>query len=155
MKRYSLLLLAMVVGFTACSSGDHAVVYSVQGKFSEVWDDVNNALIDKGLKVNHVSHIGKMLDRTGKDLGFKKRVYLNAKSMEFCSAVTSRKTMEADPRNIVYCPYIVSIYETTKEPGKIYIAYRKVTPTGSAESRKALRELDKLISGIVKNAIGQ
>lgn len=156
MKPYHLLFLALLFTLTACSPApDPARVFSVQGKYEDVWDDVKNALIDRGLVVNNVAHISKMLDRTGKDLGYKKRVYLNARSLEFCSASVSRKTMEADPSNIIYCPYAISVYETTREPGKIYVAYRHVTPTGSAESRKTLKALNKLVSGIVKDGVGK
>ena len=157
MKHYSLLFLALIFILSACSTTpeDHARVFSVKGKYEDVWDDVKNALIDRGLVINNVAHISKMLDRTGKDLGYKKRVYLNARALEFCSASVSRKTMEADPSNIVYCPYIISVYETTKEPGKIYVAYRHVTPTGSAESRKALKALGELVGGIVKDGVSQ
>ena len=78
--------------------------YITIGTFDEVKENVVDALTDKGLVVNNIAHISKMLKRTGKDLGKSKTIYLKAENIEFCSATVSRKTMEADPHNIIYCP---------------------------------------------------
>ncbi len=61
--------------------------------------------------------------------------------------------MEADPRNIVFCPYSIAVYTLPGEPGKVYLAYRKPLATGSAQSMKALREVGKLLEGIMRDAL--
>jgi len=50
MKHYSLLFLALIFILSACSTTpkDHARVFSVKGKYEDVWDDVKNALFDRG-----------------------------------------------------------------------------------------------------------
>ncbi len=147
-------LLTFSAAYAADNNKDYMKVYTVKGKFADVKDDVVMAIQGEGLVINNTSHIGKMLDRTGKDLGFKKKVYLYAQAIEFCSAVVSRKTMEANPHNIVFCPYVIAIYELPAEPGKIYIAFRRPLLVGSATSKKALKAVETLLDRIIKEAIG-
>ena len=73
--------------------------------------------------------------------------------IEFCSAAVSRATMEADPRNLVFCPYAIALYVLPGEPARVYLAYRKPPATGSAQSIKALREVGKLLDGIAREAL--
>lgn len=132
---------------------DIRVTYKVKAKFSDVRDQIENSITGKGIKINNVSHIGEMLIRTGKDLGFKKKVYDHAQAFEFCSATHSRYTMEADPQNIVFCPYIISVYEISGEPGQIYVSYRRPNIIGDEASKKSLQGVEELIDSIVQDAL--
>jgi len=138
---------------TAFAAGDHMSVFVKQGTFEEVREGVETALTGKGYVINNVSHIGDMLDRTGKDLGSKKQVYLKAEALEFCSATVSRSMMEADPDNIVFCPYIISIYVLPAKPGEVRVAFRKVQLVGTPISKKALGDVNKLLTEIIQEAI--
>ncbi len=129
------------------------VTYKVTGDFDEVRDQLQAAIGGKGIKINNVSYIGKMLIRTGKDLGFKKQIYTKAQAFEFCSATHSRFTMEADPHNIVFCPYIISVYELANEKGTVYMTYRRPAIIGSRASKKSLRGVEKLIEDIAQEAL--
>jgi len=129
------------------------VTYKVKAKFADVRDQVRESIYGKGIKINNVSHIGDMLIRTGKDLGFKKKVFDHAEAFEFCSATHSRFTMEADPHNIVFCPYIISVYEIASEPGQIYVTYRRPSIIGDKASKKSLRDVEHLVDGIVQDAL--
>jgi len=133
--------------------GDHMVVFTKTGKFEDVRDDLDMAITGRGLVVNNVSHVGEMLKRTGKDLGDTKQIFLEAEALEFCSAVVSRKMMEADPENIVFCPYIISVYVLPEKPNEVRIAYRKPQLVGSPASQKALKEVDDLLNSIVQEAL--
>ena len=103
--------------------------------------------------VDHVSHISDMLERTGKDLGMTKVIYGKAESMQFCSASVSRHMMEADPTNIVFCPYIIVIYTLPQDPKKVYVGYRRPLLVGSKASKASLQAVEKLLDGIVKEAL--
>ncbi|ADE11936.1 hypothetical protein Slit_1703 [Sideroxydans lithotrophicus ES-1] len=131
----------------------HMAVFTKTGKFEDVRDDVEMAITGRGLVVNNVSHVGEMLERTGKDLGDDRQIYLKAEALEFCSAVVSRKMMETDPDNIVFCPYIISVYVLPGKPNEVRIAYRKPQIVGSQASQAALKAVDELLSGIVKDAL--
>ena len=131
----------------------HMAIYSTKGTFDDVKDNVVFAINGLGLVINNTSHIGEMLERTGKELGIGEPIYLKAEALEFCSATVSRNMMEADPRNIVFCPFIISIYVLPKEPEKVYIAYRKPEIVGSPQSQKALKAVDQLLNGIISEAL--
>jgi uncharacterized protein (DUF302 family) len=97
--------------------------------------------------------VGEMLERTGKDLGQTRQIFLKAEVLEFCSAVVSRKMMEPDPDNIVFCPYTISVYVVPEKPNEVRVAYRKPQIVGSPASQQALKAVDELLSGIVKEAL--
>ena len=146
-----LLFAGLVHG--ALAAGDYMAVYTKAGNFDDVRDAVDMAITGRGMVVNNVSHVGEMLERTGKDLGETRQIFLKADVLEFCSAVVSRKMMEPDPDNIVFCPYVISVYVVPEKPGEVRVAYRKPQIVGSPASQKALKAVDELLSGIVKEAL--
>jgi len=147
----TLLFAGLVQG--ALAAGDYMAVSTKAGSFDDVRDAVDMAITDRGMVVNNVSHVGEMLERTGKDLGDTRQIFLKAEALEFCSAVVSRKMMESDPDNIVFCPYVISIYVVPEKPNEVRVAYRKPQIVGSPASQKALKAVDELLSGIVKDAL--
>jgi len=150
------LLLLATAGSVAAADTSVIVRHSAKANFGDVMDDMKNAITNRGLVIDHTSHVGKMLDRTGKDLGKTKRMYGDDQGqvLSFCSATVSRGTMEADVHNIVFCPYTIAIYSTLAEPGTVYVAYRKpVRPDGSAASKASLKAVEKLLDGIVREAL--
>lgn len=131
------------------------VTYSRRARFEDVSEDLKLAIEGKGLVVDHVSYIGRMLERTGRDVGSGRRVYVDAQAFQFCSAVLSRATMEADASNIAFCPYTITVYETLEEPGTVHVSYRRpARAEGSAASRAALRKVEELLDAIAREAAG-
>ncbi len=131
------------------------VTYSKAAKFDDVRDDLKLAIEAKGLVIDYESFINKMLERTGKDVGSTRKIYADAQAFVFCSAALSRKTMEADPANIAHCPYSMVVYATAQEPEKVHVAYRRPwRPDGSAASKAALQEVERLLDGIARKALG-
>jgi uncharacterized protein (DUF302 family) len=131
------------------------VTYSKAAKFDDVRDDLKLAIEAKGLVIDNESFINKMLERTGKDVGSTRKIYADAQAFVFCSAALSRKTMEADPANIAQCPYSMVVYATAQEPEKVHVAYRRPwRPDGSAASKAALQEAERLLDGIARKALG-
>ena len=137
-------------GAAQAASAD-VVVRGAKGEFKEVKERVLHAIENRGLVLNYTARIGAMLERTGKDLGAARRVYGDAELLEFCSAKVSRDTMEADPRNIVFCPYGIAIYTLPKEKGRVYVAYRRID--GSGQAARPLAAVDKLLADIVAEAL--
>jgi len=134
---------------------DYKNTYSVKDDYSFVVDAIKEAIGDRGIKINGVNFIGKMLHRTAGAVGATKDIYKYGQAYNFCSSTLSRATMEADPHNIAFCPYIITIYELTDEPGMVYITYRKPLEVGNAASKKSLKAIGDLLDGIVKDAIGR
>jgi uncharacterized protein (DUF302 family) len=138
---------------TAVADDAHMVVFTKQGSYADVREAVEQAITGRGFVINNVSHVGDMLERTGKDLGGGKQVFVHAESLEFCSATVSRRMMEADPDNIVFCPYIISIYVVPQKPGEVRVAYRKTQMVGSKASRDSLKGVNDLLAEIIKEAV--
>ena len=139
------------------------LVVSLQG---DVGDTQMDALRDeilrrvrdrgaKGLVIDYHSFVNRMLERTGKDVGSGRKLYADAQAFVFCSAALSRKTMEADAANAALCPYSIMVYATAREPEKVVVAYRRPwRPDGSAASKSALKEVEALLDGIAREALG-
>ena len=131
------------------------VVYSKRAKFEDVRDDLKLAIEAKGLVIDYQSFVNRMLERTGKDVGSARKLYVDAQAFVFCSAALSRKTMEADPANASLCPYSMMVYATAREPEKVFVSYRRPwRADGSAASKAALREVEALLDGIAREAVG-
>ena len=137
----------------AFADGPHMSVFKKQGSFSDVKEAVEMAITGRGFVINNVSHIGDMLARTGKDLGGRKQVFLDAEALEFCSATVSRNMMESDPDNIVFCPYIIAIYVLLEKPKEVRVSFRKAQLVGTAESQASLRAVNELLAEIIKEAV--
>ncbi|MBK1672222.1 DUF302 domain-containing protein [Ectothiorhodospira shaposhnikovii] len=131
---------------------EHMKVYSIEGDYALYREALEMAIIDRGIVINNVAHIGTMLSRTGADIGGE-AIFIQAEALEFCSAVLSRRMMEAEPHHIVFCPYVISVYELADEPGVIHLAYRRPTLLGDARSREALEAVDTLLDEIVREAL--
>ena len=135
------------LSFYLCASAmadDISVVRAFDGAFDDATFSVESAILDAGLVIDYVSHTGEMLARTGVDLGSDVTIFNAADVFLFCSAVLSRRMMEADPMNIVHCPY--SIFVADQE-GDVVIGYRNY-PNG------IMKEVQALLEGIVQEALG-
>lgn len=145
-----ILVSALTLSLAACtppapSTATSPVVrYSSDAAFDDVRDDLERAILAKGLVIDHTSFVARMLARTGKDVGSDKVLYADGRGQAyvFCSAVVSRKTMEADAHNMAYCPYSIVIYSTAAEPKKVHVAYRRALP-----------DIDALLDGIAREAL--
>jgi uncharacterized protein (DUF302 family) len=147
------LLCTMAVAGAAHAASGEIVTHTAKGQFEDVKERVLHALENRGLVLNYTARIGAMLERTGKDVGRSRQVYGKAELLEFCSAALSRDTMEADPHNIVFCPYGIAVYTLPKEPGRVYVSYRKAAAHGSAQSVKSLQAVEKLLAEVVAEAL--
>ena len=114
-------------------------------------DDLKTAIENRaGNDTSHPRHARAH----GKDLGTTTPIYVDAKSYMFCSAVVSRKTIEADPHNIVFCPYVIAVYTVLNEPKKVYVAYRRPQqPASTPQSQASLKAVEELLDGIAREAL--
>ena len=156
MLRY--VLLSVLLLTSACVNAEsqrneYMKLYTIEGKFEDVRMDIEMAIVDRGMVINNVSHIGNMLARTGEDIGADKQIFQKAEALEFCSATVSRRMMETDPHNIIFCPYIIAIYTLPAETNKVYVAFRRPLPVGSAESKQSLLAVEKLLEDIIADAV--
>ncbi|NNE52178.1 MAG: DUF302 domain-containing protein [Sulfitobacter sp.] len=137
--------LLAVFAATPALADEGSTVYDYDGTFDDAKFSVESAIVGEGLVIDYVSHVGEMLNRTGADVGSDMKLFEEADIFVFCSAVVSRKAMEADPMNIAHCPYGIFVAE---REGKVMVGYRNY-PEGP------MQEVQALLDGIVKEAIGE
>ncbi|MGH1426028.1 MAG: DUF302 domain-containing protein [Pseudooceanicola sp.] len=141
MKR---ILLATVLAMPLPVVAQDIVAVPFDGAYDDATFAVENAIIGRGLVIDYVSHVGDMLNRTGGDVGSGVKLFENASVQLFCSAVTSRQVMEADPMNIGYCPYGIFVTQTADG---VQVGYRTY-PDGPMDA------VEDLLKSIVDEAVG-
>ncbi|MDX1780391.1 MAG: DUF302 domain-containing protein [Thalassovita sp.] len=141
------LILAAGVALAASAAGaDGLVSYTSEDSFEDVVFGLENAILDQGLVVDGMSHVGEMLERTREDVGSDVTIFTHSDVFSFCSAKLSRKVMEVDPMNIRFCPYDIFVAELP-DSGETIIGYRAF-PEGP------MQEVQALLDTIVRSAIG-
>ncbi len=153
--RQTLAAVLFTLGFGGVALGEDYAnfkTYSAEGEFEEINENVEFAIINQGFKIDYRGYIGKMLKRTGKDIGSSKVIYKDAQFYQFCSANLSRKTMEADPRNIGFCPYIVVVFQLASSADTVHVGYRQLPMVGSDASKQALMNVNKVLDEIAREA---
>ena len=127
-------------------NADGIVRYTTDDSFDDVTFGLESAILDQGLVIEGISHVGEMLDRTGADVGSVEKVFLNADVYTFCSVTLSRKVMEVDPMNLQFCPYGIFVMVHPDSPDQTLIGYRTM-PEG------AMKEVEALLDTIARAAI--
>lgn len=143
MKKLLTTLAVVAAGATA-TNAEEAVTYDFDGSFEDAAFAVETAIVGKGLVIDYVSHVGDMLNRTGADVGSDVMLFEKADIYIFCSAIVSRQVMEADPMNIVHCPYGIFVAE---RDGAVMIGHRDY-PDGPMDA------VEQLLAEIVSDAQG-
>jgi len=142
-------ILPIVIIACAASSvaAQDIITYDTDQSFEDVTFGLENAILDEGLVIDHVSHTGDMLERTKGDVGSEVTLYLEADIYSFCSAKISRQVMEADPMNISFCPYDIFVMVRPDTPETTTIGFRSF-PDG------AMKQVEAMLDGIARAAIG-
>jgi uncharacterized protein (DUF302 family) len=150
LKALLLGAIASIAVAFAAQAEDYAVYESESG-FEDVMDALKLAIQERGMSINNVMHIGEMLERTGKDLGMDEQIYTHADSIEFCSAVLSRKMTAENPTRIVNCPFIVAVYTLPNQPDTTYLVHRLI-PASETKSSAVMREVADMLEAVAEGA---
>lgn len=119
--------------------------YDTTLSFENVTFGLENAIANRGLRLEHISHVGEMLERTRGDIGSDVVLFENAKVFSFCSARLSRQVMEADPMNITYCPYDIFVAQLP-DSETVTIGFRPYPPGD-------MQLIQNLLNSLVQEAI--
>jgi len=143
------LIVSIVFAVSAWGAqAQDMITYTTDQPYEDVVFGLENAILDQGLVVDSISHVGEMLERTKADVGSDITIFLNADVYSFCSAAVSRRVMEVNPMNIIHCPYGILIARVPSTPDQTMIGYRTF-PAGE------MQEVQALLDTIAKSAIGQ
>ena len=140
--KHTIAAMAGICMAGAVAAQEPYKAYAFDGDFEDATFAVESAILDRGLVIDWTSRVGEMLDRTGADVGSDIRIFDNADIFMFCSAVLSRKVMEADPMNIAFCPYGVFVAD---RDGSVVVGYRTL-PEG------VMQEVQGLLDAIAREA---
>ena len=144
--RMASLAAGALTAFMATGVAAETRTYPADMSFDDAAFGVETAITNRGLVIDYVSHVGEMLNRTGEDVGSTEPLFEEADIYLFCSAVVSRKVMEADPDNIAHCPYGIFVREMA-ETGAVEVGYRTM-PGGE------MQEVEALLDAIAREAAG-
>jgi uncharacterized protein (DUF302 family) len=136
------LAIALASAVGSAQADDTLVIYPTESDFDGAVFGVESAILDRGLVIDYVSHVGDMLARTGPDVGSDVVLFDGAQVFLFCSATLSREVMEVDPMNIGHCPYGVFVAD---RDGEVVIGHRTY-PAG------AMQKVQMLLSDIAREA---
>lgn len=148
----------LILGLSLASGAlaEEVTTYLSTAPFDEVRQDLADAIINRGYVIDYEAYIGKMLARTAADVGASQTLFAEGRaiSMQFCSAVLSRDTMEADVMNIAYCPYVLFVFQARLDDPTVTIGFRRLPERGSEESKATLAIVNKLLDDIAREAAG-
>ena len=143
MKNLFLAAAIAVLGQAAAAQDETHYVFD--GTFDDAAFSLESAIIGRGLVIDYLSRTGEMLNRTQADVGGTVDLFEQADIYVFCSAVVSRKVMEADPLNIAHCPYGIYVADRNDE---VTIGFRNY-PEG------VMQEVQALLDDIAREAVGE
>ncbi len=153
LRRRLIIAFGLFAAVCNATAQDIVVVRAINGGFEEIRDRVVFAVESQGLVVDHASKVGAMLERTGQDLGATAKIFGDAEVLEFCSAVISRRMVEADPQLLAFCPYRIAVYTLPGQPNTTYVSYaRLVTSLGTPDQKAALERVEALLETILEEA---
>ena len=165
MKRFVPALLALFFALgawgNASADGHDPTGYyiaKVNASFEDVFSELQDVVINKGLVIDLVGHVDKMIERTAEATGSvtetgSKSPYLNAKYVLFCSAKLTQRAISASPENLGICPYVIFAYETKAQPGVIHVGYRLPIFGPSRTSKKISKDITEFLQTIVNETV--
>jgi hypothetical protein len=140
----------LIAGFTGKGQTQESVVTkSINAEFTDVSNDIVDAIVNRGFVVDYNAKVGEMLNRTAADVGVDKPVYAHAETWQFCSATLSHAMVAVNPVNMAFCPFVVFAYETTSAPGAVVVGYRRYAIIDDTETRDVLDKIDSYLSEII------
>lgn len=121
---------ALTAALTAPALADELILTPAGMSFDDATFAVESTIVGQGLVIDYTSHTGEMLERTRGDVGSSVELFTAADIYLFCSASVSREVMEADWRNIAYCPYAIQVIERPGEGVMIGYMHRSADSMG-------------------------
>ncbi len=128
-------------------AGDLSVPLVLVADMASAREAVVEVIESRGLVVNGVLPVGRMLERTAGDLGKTGGSPVNAEIIQFCSARLAWRLVEEDPAQIALCPFSIVLYAVGREAGKVFLSYRS-----PGRQTAARRDAEDLLQDIAPQA---
>ena len=159
--KLALAVFASVFLWVCASLADERREYTIQykdGDFEDVFQDLQDAIVNQGLVIDYIGHVNKMLERTAsvssQNTGSAtKTPYLNAKYVLFCSSALTHEAVGLKPQNLATCPFVIFVYQTYERPDRVAIGYRNPEMGMPGPTRFVMEKVKLLLETIVDEAM--
>lgn len=125
---------------------DGAVLYSSRDSFEDVSFAVETAIVDRGMALDSIIHLGKALERERSESGSGHALFRDADVFGFCPASAARPAIKENVLNIRFCPYSIFIFTRAEDPGVTHVGFTDYP-------EEAMREVRGLLEAIVRDAL--
>jgi len=148
---------ALLPPVAAVAAEEMIKVYTKAGKFTDVDENLREAILKRGFVIDYVGELNKMLTRTASDTGTvtsggKLSPFKNAHFLQFCPSRLTHEAVNTNPVGIANCPIAIFIYELEHEPGKVHVGYRTPVSVASKKSTEVNNKLKAVLADIAKEA---
>ncbi len=143
---------AAFVSAAGVSADSPVKTVRIEGDFADTLMNVKSTVRGRGINIAHTLPASFMLNRTARDFGITENVFAEAETIEFCSARISHKLTQASHENILLCPFTISVYVLTTDPGHVYLSWRRPFTLPDEKSAEAVKEVEALIESIISEA---
>ena len=130
------------------NQNDRYITYSINTSY----DNLMFALLDEvsasGFVLAYEANISKGLKNISKLLN-KQNVFINARKIGFCKSSLSLEMMQENPKNMMFCPLSLAVYELKKN--HIVILYQKIIPLRKED--KIILKINKIIPKLIENLL--
>jgi len=148
---FSLTIVGLLVSGNGFAESQYVKTTIVEGEYNDVLSAVKEVIQGKGINIAHTLPAGDMLGRTGPAFNIKEKIFLNAESIEFCSAKVSHELVQANIENIILCPFTISVYVLASDPKHVRISNR-IPHVIDKKSEQAVAHMNALVSSIIEEA---
>jgi uncharacterized protein (DUF302 family) len=151
------LTSSAVLAGSATPTEDDFRTRTIPAAFADVAEDVKDAIVKRGFVVDYVGQINDMLVRTAVDTGTvtgsgKASPFKHAVFIQFCPSKLTHEAVNASPLAIAACPVAIQVFETTAEPGKVVVGYRRPPASPSKLVKAVSAKLEALLEEIATEA---
>ncbi len=147
-----------IVGTANAEKKRDFTIHHKDAPFEDVFQDLQDAVINQGLVIDYIGHVNEMLIRTADavlddtDDG-EKTPYLNAKFILFCSAALTHQAVRANRHNLATCPYVIFAYQTHERPERTIVGYRNPEMGVPGPTRLVMEKVKQLLETVVAEAV--
>ncbi len=129
--------------------------YQFRQRFEQVRDALRLAITSRALTIGQTLDLRKLLALAGAEAGLAGTSYVQGEVVTLCAIPSLGRLLDANPHDIVLCPYSIAVYELAAEPGLVNIAFRRLRAPGAPPRLQAsLSEAEALIDEIIESVAG-
>lgn len=126
------------------------LTYKIDANYEDTIFSLLDEISTSGFILSYRANIGKNIENTAKF--FKKEaLFKSANKIGFCKSSLTLEMMSENPRNIMFCPLSLAVYELKNSANQIVIIYQKAKVLRKKD--KVMLKVNKLIEQLIENSL--